>query len=222
MPSKIVAEYRGLYDKHFEPATRNNLPGSRIKAACFDGAKGFQASYIAVNFGGAGGHADILAANCVKLDRQGTYQASIQLNPILLTDKKKYPAHVVKMILAEEWLEVMVGLRDKKRDSMQKLVDNKLDLLVIFNSLKCRGAWQDSTEQQIALHGALRELLASKESLLQMAAEYSLTETEIKRQMGVNPNETMKSIQQFARAYAYKYNVDYDMVLDRFQFVLGL
>ena len=126
------------------------------------------------------------------------------------------------MILAEEWLEVMVGLRDKKRDSMQKLVDNKLDLLVIFNSLKCRGAWQDSTEQQIALHGALRELLASKESLLQMAAEYSLTETEIKRQMGVNPNETMKSIQQFARAYAYKYNVDYDMVLDRFQFVLGL
>lgn len=217
MPGGIIATLRSIYEQQYEPQTRRPLPGVRIAIPCFSGTLGYPGSYVIVNFGGQR-HPKILAANCVKPDKFDVYHGSIQLNPDLLKERPEF----VKMVLAEEWLEVMMGLRDKEHGKMQKLVDDKLDLIVLFNALRRRGLWQDSTEQSITMHGALRQLLVPEDALRKVADECHLTLEGIHRQIKANPDQARTDIDKFVKTYAGKHDVTIELVYDRLMAVLGL
>ena len=216
MALKIVSDYRRLYEENYMDQTLNCVPGVQFALNMYDDSGfGFPGSVIVLNFAGEC-HGKIWAANFVK--KEGTtYHGYIEVN----ADLAKQKPELRKMILAEEWLEVMMGLRDKENGAMQKRIKDKVGLAVLFNSLKRRGFWQDSPGQQMTLHAALRLLLVSKESVEKMLAEtFDESLDTLKQKVCVNPNDATKLISDLVMLYAATYTVNGELVWDRVMEIL--
>ncbi len=214
MPIDIVSKYRLVYKNVYMMETLHNFGGAKKLPAFDNEGRGFRDAYIVVNFDGPK-HADIWASNFCKSYPDGTQEAMIQVNPDLRTLEKEKQ----KTILAHEWIEVMVKFRDGHRES--KRVAGKIDMVVLFNTLRRRAFWQDSAEFASKMHSALRYLLVSRESIEEMLkADFEKSITDLRNMVTHEPNTAVKLIPKLIESFGAKWSVDVELVYDRLQEIL--
>jgi hypothetical protein len=208
MPKEIIRQYRVVYEKHFMLQTLLAIPKALLKTAAFDGEIGFPNSFILVDFAGKP-HPKINAVNFIKQVGSEKH-GHIYVNSDLHMGSKE----MLKVALAEEWIEVMMGFRDPT--SVHKSITGKIPLALLFNSLKRRGFWQDTKEEYLALHSALRTLLVSKSDLEELAMElHDKTLEKLKKFVDVSPQEAQARIEELVLAFSAKHYVDKELVYDR-------
>lgn len=211
MPREIVKLYRKVYEKQFMMQTLLVVPKALIKTQAFDGDLGFRERYILVNFAGCP-HGKIEAVNYQQQDPPHGY---IYVN----SDLHNRPKDEQIVVLAEEWIESMMGFREPGK--IQKSIRGKIHLALMFNSLKRRGFWQDNLDEHEALHSALRSLLVPKDRLEQMCVElHEKTLTDLKQQIEVSPQEAQISVEKLVLTFAAKYYVNKEIVWDRLMAVM--
>ena len=188
-----------------------SVPKALIKAQAFDGENGFPGRYIIVNFAGAP-HEKIEAVNYQQKDPPHGY---IYVN----SDLQKRPKEEQIVVLAEEWIESMMGFRNPGK--FQKSIRGKIHLALMFNSLKRRGFWQDNLDEHEALHSALRSLLVPRDRLEQMCVEiYGKPLADLKTHSEVSPQEAQSLVESLVLNFAAKYYVNKEIVWDRLMAVM--
>lgn len=225
MPIDIVEELREVYRKKFMSPTLDGVPGEEMRLEAFDevSGKGFPGSEIIVTFAGPG-HPSVLASNDVqelgvREDGQKVWAGVIAVSPRVCD----FSAHRRKHVLAHEWIEVMMAMRDEGRDG--KKVDlERLDMVVMFSTLKMRCLWQDTPEFTVQMHSALRRLLVSEQSLAEMAEEkFGVKISDLKTSTSMSRQDVAKvvrQLRQLAEAFAGEWSVDRDLVYDRIREML--
>ena len=216
MPKQIVEEYQPIYRHNFMRQTLDtNIQGDEFKVAAFsDQGDGFPECYIIVDFKGMG-CPKIWACNVVQKKDDGTYDAVIHVS----SDFFEQPAFKRKMILAHEWIEVMMAFRDGERPSKQIDLD-KVQMAILFNILQLRAPWQDSLEFDTEMHGALRTLLVSGQSIRELAEEFGTAIETIQQQVKAEPAKAGAIIRKIAATFNARHSVDLPLVFDRFRDVL--
>jgi hypothetical protein len=72
-----------------------------------------------------------------------------------------------KFVLAEEWLELMIGFADIESRTTRRALrgKGKIELVELFNSMGRRALWQDTVEDIDKIRLALQNLLVSEETI---------------------------------------------------------
>lgn len=209
MLREIVKKYRSVYEQKFMMQSLRTFPNNRIKTDAFDSERrGFPGKYIVVDFSGSA-HNKVKAANV--LFSQNEKMGLIYVAQGFHSRSKEEQ----KVVLAEEWLELMAGFELGKHE-IHKSLSGKLPLALLFNSLKQRGFWQDSTSEHAELLVALRLLLVPKDRLQETSIElHQKTLDELKVMVTTSPDEARLLIEQLVLTFAVKFYVDKDLVWDR-------
>jgi hypothetical protein len=223
MPKEIVRQYRKIYENEFMEQTLLALPKGVIKTRAFnDDGIGFASAHIIVNYAGEL-HPKINAVNMLVKNAESEgcgykgFNGYIEVNP----DMQKRPKEQLKVKLAEEWLELMMGFRDP--ESVHKSIRGKIPLALLFNSLKQRGFWQDSLQEHEAIHSALRSLLVPKDCMESEAREvHGQSLDEIKKLVDIDPQnpETQQKVEYLVLCFSAKYSVNKDLVWDRLMAIM--
>ena len=195
-----------------EPTLYVRLSGEVVKVPAFDEdtRTGFDGSQIILSLAGPD-HPKIWAANNVKKNEDGSYVGVIHLNSQAL----ELPATHRKVILAHEWIEVLMAMRDGQRPKTMPL--GKVELALLYNTLHMRSPWQDPPDFELQLHQAIRYLLVTKASLEELAYEFGTSLSSIVELVKTNPSEAGTLIRQLANTYSAKWSVDLPLVFDRLQ-----
>jgi hypothetical protein len=227
VPRKIVEEYTSVYRKKFMFQTLGAIPGEKMKTDAFlriherlpNEKEGFL-SEIIVSFDGVD-HPKVWAANMVlEDDKTGVRTGVITVAQTLVVDiTKGNGKEILKEVLAEEWLEVMMKLRDGTDEA--KTVREKEELIMLFSSLKRPALWQDTTEREQELHHALRRLLVPTLSLCDdLRKTFGLTFEQIRGLCKTDTSRASSVLRNFAKTYSANWSVDYELVFDRIREVL--
>ena len=105
---------------------------------------------------------------------------------------------------------------------MQKRVKDKIDLVLLFNSLKQRACWQETESQLCMIQTALRLLLVPEESLEKTLQETCCeTVASLKKMIRINPNKAKALIEGVVKVHSAKHDIDEKLVWDRIMEALG-
>lgn len=210
MPKDIVRRYRKIYERYFMVDTLVVIPKGVIRTQAFDGVLGFPSQFIIVNFDGEP-HPKINASNMIQGNEEKGYNGYIEVNPDLLTR----PKELLKVKLAEEWIEAMMGFRSPK-STVHKSIRGKIPLALLFNSLKRRGFWQDRPEEHDALHSALRSLLVPRDLMEAAAREmHGMSIDDLKMLVAASSKEAQSKLEHLVLSFAAQYYIDKELVWDR-------
>lgn len=229
MPERIVDKYRPIYRKKFmEQTLKHALPNAQIRTEAFLRPKeraageleGFPGVEIIVSYD-ATDDPDILAANTAMCDPEtGNLTGIITVSPILCRPTKKAGWELLKAVLAEEWIEVMLKIRDGDT-SMAKTVAGKEKLVLLFSKLKRPVLWQDTPDEYQKMAFAMRKLLVSEYSLRELAhTKLNTNFNELRKLADDDPNRAMQLLHDFAEMFSAEWQVDIDLVWDRIQEVM--
>jgi hypothetical protein len=158
----------------------------------------------------------IYASNTVQDDCR---EAVIIISPDLYLPKEKPYDEVerkrtLKMVLAHEWLEVMQAFEDRERE--KKKVLNKIDTILMLDSLQQRTIWQDSSGFEKQMHLALRELLISRDSIIKRLQElHEVSVKDLKALIQSDSNEAASIIRNVEKHFSSTANVNQSAVSDR-------
>ena len=136
--------------------------------AVFSGVFGFPGSYIIIDFQGVKQADRIWATNIPITDPDSDIiHGYLKVNPRLMREHRSF----VHRVLGAEWLELMVGIRDKTESQYQFRVDQKIPLMCMLDSADRPACWVDRETQRSRVRGALRDLLAPEIDLRNFGEE---------------------------------------------------
>jgi len=120
-----------------------------------------------------------------------------------------------KLVLAEEWLEVMLGFRDREVRGRRR--QRKEDTDQFLYKLTRSVPWQDSPDEFLMILSALRYLLVSEESLNDTLKD--LFHFQSMSAIGIIAKTDRRVAEQItislAGAFSTKWSVDKKLVLNR-------
>ena len=170
---------------------------------------GYEKSHILVSFN-APRHASILSANTLKRLDDDSFCGIITVNPELL----EYEPTFRKFTLAEEWIEIMVGFRDK--GLRRQRVKDRIFLMMIYDSLIHVAPWQDSQEDEREIHSALRKLLIPLEHLDQLAQSiHGFSLKDVPNMIETDRQRTGHRLRDLAKHASMRWSVEYRWVTSR-------
>lgn len=158
MPDHIVREYASIFEQRVAPALKKiRTQAISFEAIDIDGV-GFGNHHITITSEAptpAGPHSYIWAANNVQILKNNFGEGVIVLNP----EAANAPSRLLTVILAHEWIEVMLAFRDRRSD---KRVNGKEDLIFLYRDLGRRTLWEDSESFEAPMKRAIEDLLVSE------------------------------------------------------------
>lgn len=215
MPKDIVDKYRMLYRKNYMKKTLRRFCGAKRFKAFDKEHQDFTNCFIVVNFNGPA-HPNIYASNWIKTSPSGMKIGVIQINPQIY----ELPIEEQKMLLGEEWIEVMLKFAGRLGEAQK--VFGKIKMAIVFNSLKRRTFWQDSPDFEICMHAALRYLMVSKPSIEELleSKHFNLTLNDLRKSVLEGSKDALEIMENFVVAFAGKWSVERELVWDRLQEIL--
>jgi len=215
-PLKIAQVHRPIYRYIYMMETLKDFNRAK-RLNAFDGnGHGFPNCYIVVAPYGPS-HVSIWASNYVRINEDGSKEGVIQIN----NDIRKLSKIQQKIILAEEWIELMLtfhhkGVRNERR------VFGKEEAVCLFNTLKRRSLWQDSSDFTFKMTEALRWLMVSRDSIDEMLDQEfeGMTVSSVRQMIKHDPTKAEQLIPKFVNRFGDKWSVDTELVYERFQEIL--
>ncbi len=218
---EIVRKYRRVYRTAYMmqtlEVTEPRSEPMRLQAFLKDGS-GFPGHFITVLFDEFS-HPDIWVSNLLIKQPDGKLAGVI----LVSTDLLRLPRERRKEILAEEWIEVMVGFENQGRP--EKRVAGRAAMIArLYNlslSVKPSVPWEDTSDEKSTIQVALREILVSQQSLDEMAPEFGFMSLRaIKNIFTKDPARAQTTIEELAARFSEKKSVQVDLVIDRIREIL--
>ena len=225
MPLEIVEKYRMLYRNYYMNQTLDFL--TLKESTCYviypydndnDKFKGYN---IIVEVGSTK-HEDILASNNVLRNSEGKY------NGVILTSPEVFNLNRIeqKAIMAHEWIEVMYCFEHERRLSESKRISDKpnfekLIVLLLLLDQDAKSPWQDSDDDWLSLYKALRHLLVSRHSIIEMLDEnFNIQRDEFNDLVENDVDQTISLLYKLIETFSDKWSVDPSLVLGRIREIL--
>lgn len=124
-------------------------------------------------------------------------------------------------MLPEKWcllIEVIQNfVKIRSGDPPRCLEADQITMLVMFDSLKQPAPWQDREDDRAEMHGALRQLLVSKESLESYMDRLGCTVSQFEELVVTNKTKAALMVREIVENFSSKFSVDQDLVLSRFR-----
>ena len=218
---EIVRKYRRVYRTAYMmqtlEVTEPRSEPMRLQAFLKDGS-GFPGHFITVLFDEFS-HPDIWVSNLLIKQPDGKLAGVI----LVSTDLLRLPRERRKEILAEEWIEVMVGFENQGRP--EKRVAGRAAMIArLYNlslGIRPRVHWQNTPDEWSNIEVALSELLVSHQSLDDMAPEFGFSSLNgIKEIFTTDPMKAQSTIEKLAKKFSDKWSVEMDLVIDRIREIL--
>lgn len=176
--------------------------------------RGFPGSQIIVSYN-APEHPKIWASNTVMSEDSQPPNGFISVASRFMDRSSDEGKEQLKEILAQEWLEVMLKLRDSP-NKRNKVVSGNESLAIIFAFLGRPALWQDMPLESQLTHAAIRELLVSTESLTEMLDEtFDMSPVQLRSLAKEDPNIASKRIRNLVHRFSAKWSVKRELVYDR-------
>lgn len=223
MPMQIVEKYRMLYRNYYMDQTLGFLSLKQKDSYTIhpfdEQIKRFEGYNIIVDVGSLS-HPNIFACNNVLSNKQGKYDGIILISEQVF----ELPLIYQKVVMAHEWIEVMYCFEYNKRISESKRICGKQNIdsiiyLLSFLDDDAQCIWQDSKDDWLSLYKALRYLLVSKNSIIEMLENiYDIDHSDFFQVKDLN--KTMTIIRELIKTFSDKWSVDPALVQSRIRELL--
>lgn len=223
-PIFIVRTCRLAYKEFKNKVERNASADLTFKVEAAGQNQGYPGKWIIVRFGGPT-HAGVWASSSIGKTESGEIVGIIHVNPELL---KTVQEEMRRIVLAHEWIEVMLGFATNGDSPYHRSISdsNKIAMAIMYNGLARRTLWQDSPDEVLLMHAALRRLLVSEESLDGIMSQFASVFggiknlDELRELCESDANNAYQQIKLLCSLFSSQKNVGVKTVEDRVQEIL--